>query len=251
MVADTDGNRDMAGWLQVLSPNSKAGLKLLTVSLGIAIGLLWYLAFVQELSWLASPAWWFAPLAAITIGFSTVLVFADDKLYYDGVRNPYAQAFQKSFPSTFIACQLKMPPEDARNLWFKSFNVLRDPKHPNHDQWKRTFQRGYQCRLVYFFLRIGALAFSVSGILIVTESVSRFWFNTQLFDPASFGRRLVFTCAIGVLWFVVRVKNRVRLDHLTGVWRRFEEINLLNTAWARENIPELKAAIASEAGETE
>lgn len=65
------------------------------------------------------------------------------------VGTPAAKFFQSRRPSMKIQAHYQCPKNEADALWFGFFNPWEDPKHPRHEYWRRTLERGYQCRFLY------------------------------------------------------------------------------------------------------
>jgi hypothetical protein len=84
----------------------------------------------------------------VLIIFARVFLFGHDTLANG--RDKYAQFFQQSLPSTFLAERLGCARGVANELWFKFFNVWKSPSHPRNPQWYATFRRTYSCRFLYF-----------------------------------------------------------------------------------------------------
>lgn len=235
--------------LDKLGPQSKSGLRILTAV--TAIGFLYFFlaAFIAPIaplsdafknSGIPSSVWHLG--ATVLLYLLVVLVFSDDGLYYgDAERNCFARAFQRHWPSSYLAQRLNIDPRTARNIWFSEFNKWGEPGHPSHSQRVMTFRRGYACRLVYYFLRFSKTAFFASALLLTFELVLRCRLNWDWIPPESLPSRAIYVSVAGIAWLLVLATNRT--DPPTGVWRRFDEVNELNIHWIDTNLESLRLLI--------
>jgi len=169
-------------------------------------------------------------------------IFSSDKLYYaDPERDRYARAFQAYWPSKHIAEKFDLSQKDANYYWFeKLFNTWADPEHLRHEQRERTFQRGYECRYVYYCLMLFAVLFWVSAATTVLLKILTRCFRVLAFESEiELGWKIGFVALMGFLYVVLRLSNRTSLRNLTGVWRRYAEVNELHIRWIDENIRSL------------
>jgi len=169
-------------------------------------------------------------------------IFSSDELYYaDPEKNRYVRAFQVYWPSKHIAERFDLNQEDADYYWFeKLFNIWADPEHPRHEQRERTFQRGYACRYVYYYLKLFVALFWVSAATTVLLEILTRLFGILAFESkVGLGWRIGFVVVVGFLYIILRCSNRTSLSNLTGVWRRYAEVNKLHIRWIDENIKSL------------
>jgi hypothetical protein len=239
-MGESESLKALGGVLQVLSPNSKHGLRFLTAAFVIIVVVVFVLAFVNPLPWLAKFELWIVILAAVALAIVSVLLFSDDTLYYDSPeKNAYAKAFQKRWPSRHIAEILHIDLSTASTIWFSEFNKLNSADSDGHVQWSKTFQRGYQCRLVYHMLKLSRRMFLIGVLLLELEALLWWGCDYRLMAEETLWSRIAFVAGAALLWLYLRLTSRINPERLTGVWRRFEEINELNIAWADKNIPQL------------
>jgi hypothetical protein len=171
-----------------------------------------------------------------------VLVSSDTLYYGNPSKNRYARAFQKGFPSKHIAGRFHLSKEEAKFYWFSIFNSWANKEHPLHEQWKRTLRRGYSCRFIYYVIRFLEIL-SLSCVAVTLLSFVTFGFtgtNLNVLETR-FLIQYVFTAYVLLLYLVIRLANRTVPGHLTGVWRRFAEINHLHIQWIDHNIRSITA----------
>ena len=172
-----------------------------------------------------------------------ILLFGSDDLYYgDPQKNKYASAFQKSLPSKYIEKKFNIDSNRASAIWFeKCFNPLKDPKHPRHEQRKRTLSRGFTCRFIYYFIKtmeyIILLSISVLVLQEIAPILSFKFLNWSLeflkLDVGLTGR-IVFIVSNIFLLLITKKRNNPDVNNITGVWKRFDEINNLHINWIDE-----------------
>lgn len=185
------------------------------------------------------PDWLLYPFFWVIMYIITILVFSDDVLYYGCPNNKYVKAFQSNWPSKHIAEKFSISQKDASYYWLENFfNKWANPKHPRNVQYKRTLQRGYECRFIYYcikFLNI-LVIFSIS-IVILTEIVfPRIPFFADIRYDVQVNSAIPFILLIVFVNILLRIGNKTKPDKLTGVWKRFEEINKMHIKWIDDNI---------------
>jgi len=234
--------------LDLTNPESTANLKSLTTLMIIAESILFGLIFIVPLNLLegvgalVSPLFEYGIPSAIFIIIYFALrtfIFSSDELYY-GLpdKNPYAKAFQLYWPSKYLEKKFSLSEDDAKYYWFeKYFNTWRNPDDPRHEQWERTFSRGYACRFVYYMLRTSVILFWISfGISLLQFGLVNYIKLAQFDSHLGIGWRIAFIFGTICLYVLIRSSNRISPNRLTGVWRNFAEINKLHIRWIDENI---------------
>lgn len=187
--------------------------------------------FIIPLRWFEDWPHWLLYLIIPSIFYLLrVLIFSSDKLYYgDPSKNVYVRAFQLYWPSRHLAKKFNLKIEDASRYWLGNvFNKWAAPGHQQHQQWQRTLKRGYSCRLVYYCIKFSSFLFWVSLAVIVLE---------VLITPTNgLAWKIGFMVVLGLVYILLRMRNRTSPDNLTGVWRRFAEINKMHIHWIEQNI---------------
>lgn len=229
--------------IDMVSPDSRKGLEGLTALVVLALVLIFCHIFIIPLNLFENWPNLVLYLAAFVIFYVVrVLLFSSDVLYYgDPERNRYAKAFQMYWPSRHLASRFKLSQEDASFYWFeKVFNGWADPSHPRNSQWRRTLIRGYSCRFVYYCVKFLEILLWISlGVTLLHEIVPRLFGIDVLMTSISLGWRIGFLVFVALLYIVTRSTNRTSPTNLTGVWRRYAEINKMHIRWIDENISSL------------
>jgi len=172
-----------------------------------------------------------------------LLLFSSDILYYENPeKNKYAKAFQLHWPSKYIAQKFGLSQQNASFYWFeKLFNTWKEPNHPRHSQWERTLKRGYACRFVYYCIRFFEILLCISIIATVVQEVAFKKFQIEFFQSnIGLKWKISFIILIALLYIFIRVTNRTSPGKLTGVWRRYAEINKMHIQWIEDNIESLE-----------
>jgi len=167
----------------------------------------------------------FSAMIAFLIG---AIIMAQDMLATTDLKS--AKFFRDQYPSEAIKTQYQCDQAQADYLWFSLFNPWRESDHPRHMSYRFTLQRSYSCRLIFharwsfvFFTILAALTWIASG-------VSQF----ETSSPAQvYSRGLLLAVAvviIAILFLCNRVKNP------SGCWKRWKEINDINSEWLKEAV---------------
>jgi len=241
--------------LKALSPETKAGLRVLTAFLIVGMATVFLMCFIWPIKGVAAafealsfPGWLLVAVPSALIYLVVVTMFSSDVLYYgDPKKSKFVAAFQEHWPSKYIARTLQIEPKEATKRWLQQFNTWRAENHSNHQQWLRTFHRGFACRLVYYLLFSSLTSSCLAALFVLAELVSRH-FGLGWVHPTSFPARVVFLALVLLFWVLLRVTNRPEIGRLTGVWRRFQEINELNIEWVSRNIRLFQSEQASPKG---
>ncbi len=237
--------KDNAGsfWAEVIkrvSPYSKRGLEGLTILVILIFSLVFSHIFIISLNLFRNCPNWLLYLGVFAIFYLLiVLIFSSDILYYgDPKNNEYSKAFQLHWPSKHIAQRFNLPQDKASYYWFeKFFNTWRDPSHQRHSQWERTLRRGYACRLVYHCIKFFEILLWISIPLILLQEILSKRFQIEVFlSNISLGWKIFFIMIVILLYVSMRATNRTSPEKLTGVWRRYTEINKMHIQWIDENI---------------
>lgn len=219
---------------------TKRGLICLTALFILVFALFFCFIFLVPLNLLEVWPDWLLYLVVFVIFFMLqIVLFSRDVLYYgDPRKNRYAKAFQMYWPSKYIATKFHLSQKDASFYWFeKYFNAWRNSKHPRHSQWERTLRRGYSCRFVYYSLKFFEILLAISiGATLIQEIVSKLFRVPISTTGMRLWWRVIFILFIVLLYAIVRVSNRASPSKLTGVWKRYAEINQMHIKWIDENI---------------
>jgi len=220
--------------------DSKKGLEGTTAFIILIFSLIFTLVFILPLDFFINcPSSYLYIIVYAVFYLLKIFLFSSDILYYgDSTKNKYTKAFQAYWPSKHIAKKFNLSEKDASYYWFENFfNKWKDPNNLRNCQWERTLKRGYACRLVYYFVRILELLMIISIIFILIETFIPILFKIEVLKFAySFNWRLSYTILILLLYTITKKNNRISENELTGVWRRYAEINLMHIKWIDDNI---------------
>lgn len=163
-----------------------------------------------------------------------LLLFSGDSIAY--AENNEARFFQAQFPDKYVAEKFKIDMPKARLLWFKAVDKLKD-----EERIKRTFQRGYTCRLVYYTRRAALAFFGVAIATLLLTSLWRYYsapelhgwreFSVAFLQETNLLGKLFYVAHVGGLWIYFSTFHRPRMKNPSGVWIRWKEINDRNKAW--------------------
>lgn len=224
---------------------TKKGLKQLTAFVIMLEGVLYAHFFLLPYNFFGDWKDYFVYLVLPFIFYLLkILLFGSDDLYYGNPqKNKYAGAFQAYLPSNHIALKFNLTSDKAESYWFeKCFNPLKDTNHPRHDQRQRTFSRGFSCRFIYYFIKTMEYVVVLSIITLLLQELLPFLVNKytkytiDMMEPnANLAGRVTFVIANIVILLITKKRNKPNIEELTGVWRRFEEINKLHINWIDDN----------------
>jgi len=226
-----------------INPETKAGLRVLTV-LGILGGVLLFVAyFVRPIAAVDEaikregvPDWPFYLGSAVLVFVLVIVLFSHDFLYHgDPTTDKYVKAFQSNWPSKEVASLLGVDSEHASHLWFMEFNRWADESHGMHEVWKKTLQRGYACRMVFYLLVVSKWAFVSAVAYLVVEAVLKLRLELEWARPGGIAFRIMFVIGSGLVALALRYTNGVTASGPRGVWRRYNEINRMSCRWVREH----------------
>lgn len=226
--------------IDLISPYSKKGLENLTGITIIVFSLIFCYIFIVSLEVFQNFPSWLLYLATPAIFYLiTVNLFSSDTLYYgDPGKNKYVRAFQMYLPSKHISEKFNLDIEKAKNYWFENiFNTWSRADHPRYEQRIRTFRRGYACRFVYYSIKFLGILFWISILLTLTQEILiRLIHSDFIMTSVGLGYRIGFIMLIGLVYILIRITNKTSPSNMTGVWRRFAEINKMHIHWIDENI---------------
>ena len=241
--------------VKLFNISTKKGLEFFTAAIILLFSFLFCVAYIFPIHSIKSQnSFLVYTIIYLLLLFIQFFLFKSDRLYEPHEKpSRYAKAFQKYFPSKYIAEQFDINLDEARYYWYNYvFNKWQNPSHPNHDQWVKTLQRGFSCRLVYYVLKFFELIMLLSILLIIARLIV---FRFSLEDFFVIGRvsgyQLIYLVGIFVLYAAIRAGNSTDTNRLTGVWFRFAEINKNHRYWLRDNfgiLDDLKNYEANESG---
>lgn len=233
--------------LAIITGDSRVGLETLSALVVVLSGLAFAQVFVVPLNFFNDwPALILYLAGPAILGMAKIILASTDRLTYaDASRHKYARAFQTHWPSKHLASKFGLSDEDATYYWFEGlFNSWRDEEHPRHGQWKRTLRRGYACRFVYHCIVLSRILLLLSIVLVALSALAKTFPDVpplRIFVVDNgLTERIGFTMALGVTYATLSLMNRTSPENLTGVWRRFAEINQMHIRWIDDNVPSLE-----------
>lgn len=239
------GEKENDPWAKVLSlasPETKKGLQALIALIILIFSLLFVNIFIISVNILKGVFGWdllLYPLTPILMYIIIVVLFSSDILYNgDPNENSYVRAFQSSWPSKYIAQKFKITEKEAMHYWFENFfNTWRNPNYPRHDQWERTLKRGYSCRFIYYFIKFLDILIILSlFLLFLIEGMPRIFPDFKLTSETNVWIKIGFIVFIFFVDLYIRLSNKTSPNHMTGVWKKYEEINEMHMRWINDNI---------------
>ena len=181
-------------------------------------------------------------LSAMLAGAIGFIITAQDILATCDLKA--SKFFRDQYPSKAIKKHYKdCSQEEADYLWFSLFNPWKNADHPRNMSYLFTFQRSYDCRFIFH------VKFSFAFFTILAGLT---WGITSLFGVESSQQDLEnLNYARGLLLFLVIIVtvSLFAFNRLTpsGCWKRWQEINGINTEWVKIAIfpqaPDYKAAV--------
>ncbi|MFC1799297.1 hypothetical protein ACFL2Z_00080 [Candidatus Eisenbacteria bacterium] len=223
-----------------LNPYSKSGLRNLTAAAILVLGWWFVSELVLPIGLLGNyPTWGIYLVALVIFYYLNLMLFSADTLYFGHPdENKYIEAFQRHWPSKHVAEKFSLGQEEAESYWFTNvFNAWSGTDHPQHQQWKRTLERGYACRCVYYMVRfLGRLIW----IAIVAFSAEELLHKYLGLGESRLLLRIVFVLVALLCYVAMRQGHRVSERRLWGVWKRYDEINKSHIQWIDHNIHSLK-----------
>ncbi|HAF61272.1 MAG TPA: hypothetical protein DCK95_02985 [Anaerolineaceae bacterium] len=170
------------------------------------------------------------------IGWFSLLIYtlivSTDKLADINSKSKYAKAFQRYWPSRYISEHFDIDINSANYIWFeKNFNTWEKSDSSRNSQYKRTFERGYQCRLVYYLIIVLSLFIIFSAIQLIIE----FIVMKQFLLIDNYLWKCIFLGIALVSYLTVKGSNKIKEDKKSGVWKKYDEINQLHIDWIEEN----------------
>jgi hypothetical protein len=202
------------------------------------------------------------PIITILI-FPIILytIIRSDPLQRGHYKTKSIKFFQNEFPSNYIlercnkcienegTCQNFIKKESYSHIryWFR--NIFHGKiEADNPDEIKNTFEKGYTCKLVYYFSWI-LITFFLFALLLITfhhtillkEGKLRFSLN---------GLQVFFPIACLSLFFLIRFLNNPNEEKPTGCWQAWREVNRTHVSWLKENEPFLTNLICRANGGT-
>jgi hypothetical protein len=232
----------------LIDPETRKGLLFLTGTSILALTALFFTGFVgtvpgahDVLKQFSLPDWAYGLMFLLLVYVLFVVIASDDTLYYGNPKhNRFARAFQRNLPSKHLSVALGTDNETATYLWFNEFNKWGDPKNERHEDWKRTFQRGYSCRLIYYLWVFGRNLLCLCGAWLAVEAFLFFYYGRPV---ANIEAKITVVLVIVLLILSLGICNRTKAGSATGVWRRFDEINERHCSWIDRNLALFKAAL--------
>lgn len=172
-------------------------------------------------------------------------------------RSAVAQFYRSQYPSNIIIQRYNCTQAQADTLWFQVFNPW-SAIAAMLDQYKRTRERGLDCRFIVL-LRQALVAFFVASLVTWITSIALGKFGEPLESAPPwvvYARILVLGLALmlsGSLYRSNKVADKARSTAPTGCWYRWQEINGMNKTWLETNVlqraPTYQDAVALVASE--
>lgn len=225
---------------------TKAGLKSLTSLCVFSMMLVFLIAYVSPVIYVGdnyvAVLVIIAPLVAIIPAIMQIMIFSRDTLANgDPEKNKFVKAYQAVWPTRYLVEQYGLDESEAEYHWFNIFNTWADEKSPRRAQHAWTIRNGFHCRFVYVIMRtiLFLLAFSLVLIpIFYFDNILRWNFNPLASSPYQelWYVRVIFIASLALGYLILRLSNHVSPQKLTGVWKKYADINENNISWLKKNI---------------
>lgn len=227
-----------------IDTNTPLGLKALSSLIILVFILLFthvFILHILHLDFLNDfPDWLVYLIIVVLFYFIQEILFSGDILYTGENGNNYVKIFQKNWPSRHIASKFNINNKDASYYWFQNyFNKWKKPDSGMYDQVKRTFKRGYECRLIYYCIRFFQVIIVLSFILFLIKQLLIPYLSEGkiiIKDINDFVLQIFFIIVFIIIFILVYTSNNPNYKEPKGVWKKFNEINEMHKKWIDENI---------------
>ena len=171
---------------------------------------------------------------------------SDKDVLYSGNpdKNKYTKAFQEKLPTKYIIQEYNVEMGEAKTLWYSVFNKWKNKEHEMHSNWKKSLERGFKCRMVYFIIVSFRFMFWLSLIFTsILYVINHFDIKTKVnvldkyFESHTDYSGMITYSSICFLTFITfLIINYPTKNKSRGCFLRFNEMNELNANWLRRNI---------------
>jgi len=166
-------------------------------------------------------------------------VFSTSDILFTG-KSKYSIYFQSNLPSGHLMEKLNCSQGEANDIWFSIFNKWKNDKNPRHEFWKRTFERGYGCRLIFHLRNTILFIMILSTVFFIAYESYYFFIKNEIIIASNtellkIGMLII---ELFLLWYL-NYNNQIpgkRNNRPTGCWYRWKEINDIHKAWLDNNI---------------
>ncbi len=222
--------------------NTPLGLKALTSLIILTFSFVFTHIFIFDLELFDDfPTWLLYLLIFVSYYFIQMILFSGDILYTGKPEvNKYVKIFQKKWPSRYIAEKFEISIKDANYYWFQNFfNKWKKSESNMNEQVKRTFKRGYECRLVYYCIRFFQTIFVFSLIMIIVHNYQIFLLllgEKVKIEFSDIQLQIGFIILILLIYMLIYLSNNPIYNNPKGVWQKYNEINEFHRKWIDDNI---------------
>ena len=223
--------------IEKFSIYTKEGLENLTSSMIVIFSSLFIHIYIVDINTLANYLdLLFYPIILIILYFIKINLFSHDYLLFGDENNNYVRASKHKLPSKYLLEKYDISNEDANHYWYNIFNSWQKKDHPRYGQVIRTFRRGYACRFIFYSIKLFEFLFILSLSIFIILNVYSSYINKMIYlYPNSYDMfGFIFLMAILKI-FIIKLNNS-NIKNLTGVWKKFEEINNDHINWLENNI---------------
>lgn len=170
------------------------------------------------------------------IGWFSLMIYTiivnTDVLSNPESKSKYAKAFQKTWPSNYIKEKFNIDNDTANYIWFEKCFIEEKVQNNRNSQYSRTLERGYQCRLIFYTQKVLKIFWILS---LVQFTIELFFIKFPMIENNFW--KCIFIIIMFSSYLVLYLCNRVKKDgSLSGVWKRYEEINKIHIKWIDENV---------------
>jgi hypothetical protein len=168
--------------------------------------------------------------------------------------------FQAQFPSLYIkqrcgrcnetaqTCRNFIGPEsrDHNSYWLSQIwrPII---KRKYKEQFERTFEKGYTCKLV-FGLQVAFVFFAAVSILTIICKPVLDLLMRRPFVVFYLPKHLIFVGVCVLVAFIISALNRPDMSSPTGCWHAWREVNDTHRLWLRNNEPVLVDVVCHAGG---
>jgi uncharacterized membrane protein len=171
---------------------------------------------------------------------------SDKDVLYSGNpdKNKYTKAFQEKLPTKYIIQTYGVEMSEAKTLWYNVFNKWKNEEHEMHSNWKKSLERGFKCRMVYFIIISFRFMFWIS--LVFTSIIFTFnhfdiktnigFIDNYFKNHSNYSGMITYILICFVVFIAFLIINYPSKNKSRGCFLRFNEMNELNINWLKRNI---------------
>ncbi|MHB8084836.1 MAG: hypothetical protein ACYDHZ_03345 [Dehalococcoidia bacterium] len=186
-------------------------------------------------------------ISAIVVPLIYYLLIKADPLQRSPNNGKEIRFFQNEFPSKYLLkrCQrcienestcpnyIKLDSYDHIRYWFQDiFHGIIEKKDPQ--SVRDTFEKGYNCKLVYYLTWILAVFLTTAIVTILGYNIYLLIINGVLnIDVTTL--QIIFPVTCAVIIIVIKIMNNPNENNPSGCWQAWREINRMHVSWLRNN----------------